>query len=108
MQRFGRTPPGKILKAALSVLQPRNLTVHEFRIPVALIHRTGAGPETFDEISQGHMEQLRRYTPVEPGHRVLEIGCGIGRDAIPLSRLFSPPGGYVGIDIDRATIRWRT
>jgi SAM-dependent methyltransferase len=41
---------------------------------------------------------------LQPTHHVLDIGCGIGRIAAPLTRLLSPEGGYEGIDIVPATI----
>ena len=34
-----------------------------------------------------------------PTHRVLEVGCGIGRMAVPLIRHLRDPGRYTGIDI---------
>jgi SAM-dependent methyltransferase len=34
-----------------------------------------------------------------PSHRVLEIGCGIGRMALPLTRRLTNGGSYDGIDI---------
>src|SRR4051812_47551207 len=43
---------------------------------------------------------------LEPGHRVLDIGCGIGRMAIPLAGYLVPPGGYEGFDIVAEGIDW--
>ena len=77
-----------------------------YSIPVHLVQMTGGGPETFDVISKGHMDQLARYAPIEPGHNVLEIGCGIGRDAIPLSEVLAEESTYLGVDIIRDSIEW--
>lgn len=41
---------------------------------------------------------------LQPGDRVLEIGCGPGRQALALSD-YLEPGGYVGFDIDEVAIR---
>lgn len=41
-----------------------------------------------------------------PGDRVLEIGCSIGRMALPLTTYLVPPGRYDGIDISKRSIRW--
>ena len=43
---------------------------------------------------------------IEPAHRVLEVGCGIGRMAIPLTRHLQPHGSYEGIDITAAKINY--
>lgn len=77
-----------------------------YEIPVRLVNLTGGGPDTWEVISQGHMEQYRKYCPIEPEHLVLELGCGVGRDAIQLTQLLSPKGHYLGIDIIRPSIEW--
>ena len=50
----------------------------------------------------GHFTELGG---LEPGDRVLDIGCGIGRMAIPLSG-YLEGGSYAGFDVGRAMIRW--
>jgi SAM-dependent methyltransferase len=79
-----------------------------YQIPVDLVNITGAGPDSFDDISQGHMAYLRQHVGIAPGDSVLEVGCGIGRDAIPLTGILSPDlgGRYVGIDIIGRSIAW--
>jgi SAM-dependent methyltransferase len=77
-----------------------------FDIPVDLACLTGGGPETWDDITVGHLLEYERYCPVHPDHSVLEVGCGVGRDAIGLSRILSRDGRYVGIDIIRPSIEW--
>ena len=76
-----------------------------FDIPVDLMWQTGLGPDNFGAISASHFEQLQKWTPIEPNHSVLEIGCGIGRDAIPLTKLLRS-GSYLGTDVLRASIEW--
>jgi len=73
---------------------------------VDLVRLTGGGPESFDVISRGHMDQLTKYAPVAPEHNVLEIGCGIGRDAIPLSEILKADSLYLGVDIIRESTEW--
>jgi SAM-dependent methyltransferase len=43
---------------------------------------------------------------LEPGHRVLDVGCGIGRMARPLAGFLSADGRYEGFDVDREGIGW--
>ncbi len=77
-----------------------------YNIPVPLIDLTGGGVDTWDVIARGHMEQYARYAPIDPDASVVEVGCGVGRDAIQLSEHLSPRGRYVGIDIIGPSIGW--
>lgn len=45
----------------------------------------------------GHFVSLAGLTPDQ---RVLDVGCGIGRMARPLSAFLTPPGSYDGFDIN--------
>ena len=69
----------------------------DFKLPVDLINKTGGGIETWDRISKGHMAQLK-YFNINPDYTYLEIGCGVGRDAIHLIDYISKKGSYIGID----------
>ena len=40
----------------------------------------------------------------KPGRRVLDVGCGLGRDAAALAKLVIPQGTVVGVDGSRAMI----
>jgi SAM-dependent methyltransferase len=42
---------------------------------------------------------------LEPQHRLLDLGCGVGRLAIALSQYLDDRGRYVGLDTDRKAIR---
>lgn len=79
---------------------------HEFDIPVSLMAMTGGGPDTFEAISGQHITSLQRHVGLAPEFSVLEIGCGIGRDAIPLTKLLSSAGAYTGVDIIEASVRF--
>src|SRR4051812_48481350 len=41
---------------------------------------------------------------IEPGHQVLDLGCGPGTDTIPLAEMVGPSGRVVGVDHDAAMI----
>jgi ubiquinone/menaquinone biosynthesis C-methylase UbiE len=43
---------------------------------------------------------------LQPHHRVLDVGCGIGRMAIPLTRYLNAHGSYEGFDIVGLGIDW--
>jgi SAM-dependent methyltransferase len=77
-----------------------------YQIPIRLIHLTGAGPEHFDNIAQLHWDEVARYAPLRPEYQILEVGCGIGRDAIWLTDFLDAEGAYTGIDIIADSIAW--
>jgi SAM-dependent methyltransferase len=85
---------------------PETFDFEGFAIPDDLAILTGGGEETWLAISLAHMAQYSRYSPIHPGQNVLEIGCGVGRDAIPLIKLLGPDGSYVGVDIIERSISW--
>jgi SAM-dependent methyltransferase len=49
----------------------------------------------------GHFKELGG---LEPDNRVLDMGCGIGRMAVPLMSYLE--GSYAGFDVDRRMIEW--
>jgi SAM-dependent methyltransferase len=51
---------------------------------------------------------LREHGGLEPGSRVLDVGCGIGRVARTLAGVLDPDagGGYVGFDPVQEAIAW--
>lgn len=55
-------------------------------------------------------EDFRQYFidlgGLQPHHRVLDVGCGIGRMAIPLTEYLSGDGEYWGLDIVKEGIDW--
>jgi SAM-dependent methyltransferase len=51
----------------------------------------------------GHFRELGR---LEPHHRVLDVGSGIGRMARPLTAFLDERGSYDGFDIDPAGVAW--
>jgi ubiquinone/menaquinone biosynthesis C-methylase UbiE len=46
------------------------------------------------------------YGGLKPEHRVLDVGCGIGRMAVPLTGYLSADGEYQGFDIVKKGIEW--
>jgi SAM-dependent methyltransferase len=77
-----------------------------FEIPVDLLNMTGGGVDSFDEISKGHINYLNENIGIKKTDKILEVGCGIGRDAIPLTKILNSKGSYLGIDIIGRSINW--
>lgn len=77
-----------------------------YSIPEDLVMLTGGGTSDWKQISDYHVEMYRKYTPINPDDFILEVGCGVGRDAIELTKILSPKGKYVGFDIIKPSIDW--
>jgi SAM-dependent methyltransferase len=52
------------------------------------------------------MLDLMRAQGLAPDHAVLEVGCGVGRAAIPLTAYLSEQGSYDGLDLMPVAIDW--
>ena len=60
----------------------------------------------YEAIGQEFVGYLVDLCHLTPADSVLDIGCGIGRMAVPLTRYLSSQGRYEGFDIIRDGIRW--
>ena len=105
----------------------RNLVGHEQSLPAGMpVHKSvelagdisemipdyaianyvgGGGAEQFIVIGQVMVEWFKQFCDLRPDERVLEVGCGIGRVAIPLTQ-YLKQGSYVGFDIVPEGIEW--
>jgi SAM-dependent methyltransferase len=92
-----------------AILVPPQIEFFEYKgygIPVHLINLTGAGPDTLERIGKAHIEAYCKHIGLERHMTVVELGCGIGRDAFQLIDLLGNTGRYVGIDVTRDSIIW--
>ncbi len=86
--------------------EPVQFDCRGFTIPLDLAEMTGGVDDTWEEIALAHLDYCRRWAPIGPDDAVLDIGCGIGRDAIYLAGLLSTRGRYVGMDIIEPSVTW--
>jgi SAM-dependent methyltransferase len=61
--------------------------------------------QDFSAVGKRFLEWFVTHGGLLPDHRVLDIGCGCGRVAIPLSA-YLEGGSYSGIDIRRDGVDW--
>lgn len=110
--RLPRTCDGYTLieiKKGHSIRVPSRIELFEFkgfRIPIHLVALTGAGPETLDDLGKAHVANYQKFMGLQSGMTILEIGCGIGRDAFQLIDLLDGSGRYIGVDVTRDSIAW--
>jgi len=64
------------------------------------------GPGDFEKLGQEFKEYFIKLAKLRPSDRVLDVGCGIGRMAIPLTNYLSEQGEYWGFDIVKKGINW--
>jgi SAM-dependent methyltransferase len=72
-------------------------------------------PHRYRQIGPGDFRERGRWLAallvrngLEADHRVLDIGCGIGRVALGLTGVLSPKGSYDGFDVDARAVQWCT
>ncbi len=65
---------------------------------------TGSGD--FEQQGRDWLKTFVEEAGLEPHHQVLDVGCGIGRIAAPLTSYLREPGGYRGFDIVETGVKW--
>jgi SAM-dependent methyltransferase len=67
------------------------------------------GPRDVSSFKKNGVEFLRYYTELchlKPHEKILDVGCGIGRKTVPLTRYLEKDGRYEGFDINKTGIDW--
>jgi SAM-dependent methyltransferase len=64
------------------------------------------GGGDFDAIGRMYLRYFIDFAGLKPHHRVLDVGCGIGRMARPLAEFLDVRGAYEGFDVVRIGIDW--
>lgn len=65
----------------------------------------GYDPE-FSHVGEDFAHLVVDLCALKPDGRVLDIGCGIGRCALPLTSYMSESGEYEGVDVRRDGVAW--
>lgn len=68
-------------------------------------HLAFVGHGDFEATGRQFLGYFEELGGLRPEHRVLDVGCGIGRMAIPLTG-YLEDGSYAGFDVGRGMIRW--
>lgn len=59
----------------------------------------------YDRAIEG-VYSLIKHAGLQPNHRVLDFGCGIGRLASPLVKYLTEEGSYVGLEVNAKAVEW--
>jgi SAM-dependent methyltransferase len=65
----------------------------------------GGGAEVFKMVGLQMVDRFKSLAGLQPHESVLEVGCGIGRIAVPLTQ-YLETGSYDGFDIVPSGIEW--
>ena len=68
--------------------------------------RDFVGGGDFRDAGREFVGHLRELADLQPDDRVLEVGSGIGRIALPLTEELDSQGSYNGIEIVKRGVRW--
>jgi SAM-dependent methyltransferase len=79
------------------------LSGHDPLVPPRGLQAVGAGD--FESVGRDFL-RLFREAGLRPSDRVLDVGCGVGRMAVPLAGFLDGPGSYDGFDVSRADVAW--
>lgn len=75
-------------------------------LPVPKEEQSFVGDGDFRAIGAEFLELFIRYGGLRPDCDVLDLGCGIGRMAVPLTQYLSPAASYTGVDVNRHGLTW--
>ncbi|MEY2905279.1 MAG: hypothetical protein RJA52_1295 [Bacteroidota bacterium] len=101
---YGLTPQQRFWIRRLIFFPEKILTKRPEMVPPKGMIFTGGG----DFVAQGDKFLLYfvKIGMLKPHDHIIEIGCGIGRMARPLTGFLSEKGSYVGFDIVKSGIDW--
>ena len=99
-----RKAPGMI-KEEFEVLREHVRKNKFIPIPPQSRNQSGSGEGDFLEMGLVLLWNLVNHG-LKPSHSVLDIGCGIGRMALPATQYLDQHGKYFGIDINLSAISW--
>lgn len=107
LARVMRVAPPRIRRAARGAARRAVVLRARFSRPTSTLPPDGAvlvggGGAAVGEEFLGH---FRRLGGLEPHHAVLDVGCGFGRMAAPLTR-YLDGGSYEGFDVAADAIEW--
>ncbi|MCH2193193.1 class I SAM-dependent methyltransferase [Kordia sp.] len=91
----------KVVYAPIDLFRKR----HELEPPKGYVY---TGPGNYIEIGEIFFGYFKAYGNIQPDSRILDIGSGIGRMAIPFTEFLNENGTYKGFDVVAQGVDWCT
>lgn len=92
-------------RADLPALYRRMVENNRF-LPIPKAEQTFVGDGDFRAIGAEFLELFIRFGGLQPDWSVFDLGCGIGRMAVPLTQYLAATSRYLGVDVNRTGINW--
>lgn len=67
---------------------------------------TFIGSGDFKKQGKQYFEHFKKLTHLKPNHQILDVGCGMGRMAVPFLDYLEDDGAFYGFDIMQEGIDW--
>jgi len=64
------------------------------------------GGGDFEKVGNEFFQYFKEFCNLQPNHKILDVGCGMGRMAIPLLNFLENNGSYEGFDVFYDGIKW--
>jgi ubiquinone/menaquinone biosynthesis C-methylase UbiE len=74
--------------------------------PAAFLNFIGSNPENWRAVGKEFLGYFKQLCALNPDDHILDVGCGVGRMALPLSRYLNSHGSYSGFDVWKKGIEW--
>lgn len=71
-------------------------------------HLNDVGSGDYRVIGREFIQYFIEIAGLQPGDHVLDVGCGIGRMALPLTAYLGTSARYEGVDVVRGGVKWCT
>jgi ubiquinone/menaquinone biosynthesis C-methylase UbiE len=68
--------------------------------------KTGIVHSEYVKAGEKYLTYFREFAGLQQQNSVLDVGCGIGCIAVPLTRFLNEKGSYEGFDIVKSDINW--
>ena len=94
-------------KALIKEYQENQLLLEKDQVPPSTLMSL-VGDGEFKEVGDQFFNFFTDLGGLKPTDRVLDVGCGAGRMAMPLTNYLNPQGSYEGFDIFNDAIIWCT
>jgi len=102
-QRRGPETKETLLTALATISEEHDLEPGELIPPPKLQAYIGGG---YRDVGPEFLRYFIDLCELKPNARVLDVGCGSGRMALPLTKYLSEAGSYEGFDISVEAVKW--